>query len=358
MCEGFASQGAETTLIHPQYLNNGGSTTWDELAEYYGIEKRFDVISVPSLLHESGIVPKVGGASMLLSLTGAILWRYLRGELDGEDVIYSRNQWVSYTLATIFSQLPNATTPGICFEIHCSPDRFDAEFFEGADGFVFITQTLEDMFVDAYGLSRNRCLVAHDGVRLASYEGPVPDRSSLDLPDGPVVMYTGHLYEGQSGVETLVQAAGDIDAAVYIVGGYDADIDRLQSAYDVPENVTFTGFVEPAEIRRYQRAADILVAPYHEESREYMSPLKIFEYMAAGAPVVASRLPVLGEVLEDESNCLLFEPNDPDELAASVTRLLGDTELRERLTARAREDVTAYDWQVRAKRIEEFIQRL
>jgi glycosyltransferase involved in cell wall biosynthesis len=116
-------------------------------------------------------------------------------------------------------------------------------------------------------------------------------------------MYTGHLYRGK-GVETLVEAAKRLNINVYCVGGYDKDINRVKQKVGHPDNVTFTGFVDPAEIPVYQTAADILIAPYTEDSRPWVSPLKLFEYMGAGRPIVASNREVLQEILTDGKNAV------------------------------------------------------
>jgi len=86
-------------------------------------------------------------------------------------------------------------------------------------------------------------------------------------------------------------------------------------------------------------------------SRYFTSPLKLFDYMAAGVPIVASDLPALREVLTDEENALLVPPGEPDGLARAIERLLGDPALADCLRGRAFADVAAYTWDRRAERI-------
>jgi glycosyltransferase involved in cell wall biosynthesis len=99
---------------------------------------------------------------------------------------------------------------------------------------------------------------------------------------------------------------------------------------------------------------DVLVLPNTAThiSARYTSPLKLFEYMAAGRPIVASDLPALREVLTDGENALLVEPGNAAQLADAIGRLLHDPELAQRLAAAAWRDVQAYSWDRRAERLE------
>ena len=91
-------------------------------------------------------------------------------------------------------------------------------------------------------------------------------------------------------------------------------------------------------------------------SAAYTSPLKLFEYMASGRPIVASDLPALREVLRPDENAVLVEAGDAEALAAGVARLLGDAALASRLAAQAREDVREWTWDKRAERIEALLE--
>jgi glycosyltransferase involved in cell wall biosynthesis len=82
-----------------------------------------------------------------------------------------------------------------------------------------------------------------------------------------------------------------------------------------------------------------------------MSPLKLFEYMASGKPIVASDLPVLREILVEDRNALLYPPSDPAALAECLARLLADKSLATRLADQARQDVEDFTWERRAARI-------
>ena len=118
-------------------------------------------------------------------------------------------------------------------------------------------------------------------------------------------------------------------------------------------NVTLTGFVPPARVPEYLAAADILVMPTTPDLAyaAFTSPLKLFEYMASGRPVVASDIPVIREVLEPGVNALLYPPRDADALATAALRLVHEPGLSAVLAEQAWADVQQYGWQRRAQRI-------
>src|SRR5690606_35992876 len=84
------------------------------------------------------------------------------------------------------------------------------------------------------------------------------------------------------------------------------------------------GAVEPAEVPAWLARMDIAVAPYHGDQPFYFSPLKIYEYMAAGLPVVASDVGDLAALVRHGETGLLCPPGDPPALAAALARLAGD----------------------------------
>jgi glycosyltransferase involved in cell wall biosynthesis len=266
-----------------------------------------------------------------------------------------------YFIIELLRHLPKRRRPPVVFELHDEMKvRYKQRFFDIIDGVVCITGVLEDYVHETYDVSPERTFVSPDGVDPSRYTDITKSeaRESFDIPERePVVMYTGHLYPGK-GAKILAHAAPEIDAEVYIVGGYPEDVERVRSSVPATENLTFTGFVDPADIPRYQTAADVLVAPYTRDARRFVSPLKLFEYMAAGRPVVSSDLPVLGEVLTDRENALLTEPGSVSSLKTAVEEILTDDSLARRLAANGRSDVTNYTWSRRAETILSFARSL
>jgi glycosyltransferase involved in cell wall biosynthesis len=171
--------------------------------------------------------------------------------------------------------------------------------------------------------------------------------------DEQIIMYTGNLYP-RKGSEMLVQAADQLDGHLVVVGGTDERIEQLQNDYAC-ENVTFVGYVEPSAVPSYQQSADVLVAPYTTAAL-MPSPLKLFEYMAAGSPIVAARIPTISEVLEHEATALLFEPGDRTQFVIATNRLLENPAFGANLAETASKVVEQYSWEQRAQRIRDFIE--
>jgi glycosyltransferase involved in cell wall biosynthesis len=152
------------------------------------------------------------------------------------------------------------------------------------------------------------------------------------------------------------------DNELVIVGGLppEPDLDRtriLARNFEVLDRVVFRGYLPPTELAGERLSADIFVIPLLESatSSHFTSPLKLFESMAAGRPIVASDLPSIGEVLTHEVNALLVPPNDPKALAAAIRRLSTDRELRARLARQAGSDAKKYSWGERGRKIADLI---
>jgi glycosyltransferase involved in cell wall biosynthesis len=296
------------------------------------------------------------------------------------DVVFTRDLGVASALLHI----PRAFRPPVVYESHgYAPDvrrqlpdlipnarpaserqlkrlaRREASVWQRADGYVTITRALAADLSTRFG-ARDRVLVAPDGARLGATSGAAP---SADGAGVPTATYAGHLYAWK-GVDTLVAAAAFLpDVRIRIVGGMPGEPDeaRLRAqaqALGASARVEFVGYVPPPDVSAWLTRSDVLVLPNIDTSvsARYTSPLKLFEYMASGRPIVASRLPALEEVLSDGVNALLVPPGDPSALASAISRLVSEPALAIALAARAKRDVTDYSWARRAERLEELLQ--
>lgn len=233
--------------------------------------------------------------------------------------------------------------------------RREAHVWRRADAYVTITRGLADELTSHYG-SRPMLAVIPDGVSLR----PATPAPPAVWHHPPVVGYAGHLYPWK-GVDVLLHAIGRLPGVrAVIVGGLAGEPDlqrtrRLAREIGIEDRVTFVGAVTPPEVAPLLADMDVLVLPNTAThvSANYTSPLKLFEYMAAGRPIVASALPALGEVLRDEDNALLVEPGNASQMAQAIRRLLADVSLASRLAAAAWRDVHDYRWERRAERLED-----
>jgi glycosyltransferase involved in cell wall biosynthesis len=146
------------------------------------------------------------------------------------------------------------------------------------------------------------------------------------------------------------------------VGGNDPeDLRRLQAlsgALGLESRVHFVGQVPPHAVGDYWSRARVGVVPLpgagFVEAARFTSPLKIFEAMQAGTPLVATDLPSVRELIHDREHALLAAPDDPAALARSIETLLVDRRLAARLVSAAGHRVLEFSWEARARRVLEF----
>jgi len=350
MCQAYAGLGHRVTLMVPNQPVTVDLKNKDVFA-FYGLRHRFAIqkISLPRWC------PDTISHGMLLPL--AIL-------STRPDLVHSRSLATAWGLANLFR------VPTI-FEIHNAPslnklpkklfDRLMASQYLRA--FVVLTQALEN-HVRPMLPTRTRLLVASDGVDaewLARPNSPEAARAELGFSNEKrrIVVYTGHLYRGR-GIELIIELTQKMpDHLFLIVGGREADIAYYRQQTGHLENFRLVGFKPPAQVFTYLLAADALLMPYADkvevagggDTSAFCSPMKMFEYMAAGRPILSSSLPVLREVLQDGINGFLLPYNEPQRWMEALRRLQQDHKLSEVLGRRARLDVQQYTWDKRVQKI-------
>ena len=350
--------GVDLELIYPHRENQ----IKESFLEYYGIRESLKVsrIMAPDfhLLGRLEIVAfSIKSLLSALALTRATLSR-------NPDVIYSRDELPLYILSFFRKNL--------VFEAHNMqrPRIFMYNRFRKRRvKLVTITKALKDDFIKADFKPEN-ILVAPDGVDadvINKEENSSSDKESarrvLNLPsDKKIVVYAGSLFRWK-GVFSFVDAAKLLSDVVFIIVGGDERGDEIELRQYIAdnhiENFKITGYIKSEEtIRNYIATADVLALPNTAKDRiseRYTSPLKLFEYMAARRPIVASNLPSLREVL-NEGNSVLVKPDDALALADGIRRILSDDSLALGIAQKAFEDVKKYSWKERAEKILKFIQ--
>jgi glycosyltransferase involved in cell wall biosynthesis len=126
---------------------------------------------------------------------------------------------------------------------------------------------------------------------------------------------------------------------------------ELARRIGIPQDrLRFADRVPNTEVPYWIRSCDVATIPWTwtEFSAYFTSPLKLFEYMAAGVPILATDLPSIREVLRHGENAWLVPPGDPKALAEGIQHLLENPDLAERLAQQARKDVRQYTWKRRA----------
>jgi glycosyltransferase involved in cell wall biosynthesis len=244
--------------------------------------------------------------------------------------------------------------------------RIEDLVLQGADLVVVVSEPMRAELLGR-GVADERILVNPNGVDTERYSPTVDGsgvRERLGLADRLVVGFIG-TFGPWHGAEVLADAFGlvmsdqvDRDRLRLLMIGDGVRLGatrmRIEAAGAASETV-FAGRTDQADGPAHLAACDILVSPHvpnADGTPFFGSPTKLFEYMAMGRPIVASRLDQIGEVLVDEETALLVPPGDVDALASAIARLIADSELRARLGAAARaRAVEAHTWRAHTRRI-------
>ena len=233
----------------------------------------------------------------------------------------------------------------------------------GLCGIVVISPPLQAYASSRLGVAPDSIHVAPDGA------DPVPaDTPPLLERTGSrvVVGYAGQLFAGR-GIELIAALAERLPGIdFHVAGGFDADVAAWRARAANLPNLTFHGHLPAADTAGFLQSVELALAPYQQrvtildsgDSSHWMSPLKLFEYMASGAAIVASDLPAIRTVLRDGETAMLRPPADAAAWAAAIERLAADPALRARLGAAARTELeSAYTWDRRAADILAWLDR-
>lgn len=349
MCHAFAKHGHEVSLVSKRTPERQEIQNGDDY-HFYGVTRNFEITKLDRPV-------TVGGGIVYAREMERVLYKK-RHEVD---LVYSRDAVGAW----------NAIRLGmpVVFEAHGLPANAWSRFFwkkivasPYLKRFVTISAALRDELVrQGLAPSSTPACVAHDGADTPSelLTAAPPPHPTLAL-EGPHLGYVGQLWRGK-GMELIATLAGRMPRCVFhVVGGNDRDVQTWQDS-SLPPNVVLHGFVPHGMLTNYYRHFDMLMMPYQkqvygatgkEDTSRWMSPLKMFEYMATGKPIISSDLPVLREVLEHESNALLVPPDELCKWEEAICRLLGDTELRNQLGNTAKRDLlTQYTWDSRAMKV-------
>jgi glycosyltransferase involved in cell wall biosynthesis len=345
LCSEWAAAGHQVELIAPR---KRFSITEDPYS-YYGLPKAFSF----KMLRASDFLGKRVTASHIPFVLDFLSFLYsLRAASLSKRVLYTRE----YLLANF---LP---AQNLFLEVHTIPSRgyLFRRALARAHGIVTISGGIRDELV-GLGIPTERILVAHDGVDLATFSQVVADKNvwrefGID-PTKKIVLYTGHFY-GWKGANTLAESAKFLpsDVRVVLMGGIDKELEEFRAKYK-SERVHIIKQQPRERIPTFLKSADVLVIPNSAKkviSRVYASPLKLFEYMAAGVPIVASDVPSLREILDEKSG-FFFAPDDASSLALVVGDVLADAKRAAERAAHAMWAVRAYTWTARAAGIANFI---
>lgn len=345
MCAALARTGADVTLLVPARRNE----IKEDIFSYYGLEKNFRIVflSCVDFLWLRWMEPLFYYVELFSFLCAVRVYLWMHAY----DALFTRELWMV------------ACVQRVVYEAHTLSERvrrIETWLLRRAHKIIAITHALARE-IGQRNVEHERVHVLPDGVVVAQFAPRTDfDKAATRVrlfgeTKKTVVVYTGSyfLYPWK-GVDTLLAASAKLRDTheFFLIGGCSEEIEegarRKQEQHLT--NITFVPRVPHARVPEYVQAADVVVLPnsgaYHM-SRLHTSPLKLFEYMASGTPIVASDLPSLREVI-DEHRALLVTPDDADALAQALQYAATHPEGMRALARVAAATVVVYDWDRRA----------
>jgi glycosyltransferase involved in cell wall biosynthesis len=223
---------------------------------------------------------------------------------------------------------------------------------------VVISDHLQSYYAEDL-MDTRKLLLEPDAVDLRQYTpelSAAEARQALGIPQNhKICLYCGHLH-AHRGLEEIIAAAKALpEVHFHIVGGWPEAVAHYQSICEEAgvESITFWGHVPNSQVPLHLFSADILLMPYGAQlpTAERCSPLKLYEYMAANRPIIASRIPAIERIFADSGLLTLIPPSSASALTDAISTIMADPEPAKNQAKLAREYVANKTWQSRAERI-------
>jgi len=349
MCEAF-NRHYNLQLIVPQIKQNLLMKGIDA-NELYNIRERFLIKSLFCIdlsrynRYLSRIFHTLNYWIMLLSFYFAVS-TYIRK--TKAEIVYTRD--INLTMFIIF------LNKKIYVEMHNFPvNKYLKKYYKFLDkfikGYVVINKNLKEELIKI-GIDQNKILLAASGVDKQFFIRK--DRNKLRIKynypqNKKIILYSGSFQKGK-GVEFLLSVARKMEQEIFIIIGDYNKNEKLYKLYNKCPNIIFTGYIPYNQIADHLYCADILVIPNDKKSiiySTYTSPMKLWEYLATGKPVIVSKVPGI-ENLVSSDDVIFYEPDNSQDLIYKINNI-------ERLVKKTQFDVSKFTWEKRAENIAHFI---
>ncbi|MBF0344425.1 MAG: glycosyltransferase family 4 protein [Nitrospirae bacterium] len=329
-----------------------------DIFRYYDLNPHpgLDMIFLPIIRRNAPFLPFSFGMIFKLTLLFYLLLNI------GKGVIFVRHP----KLAAFLIKIRRIVKMPVIFEaheiFHLTTERLkkqrrlkdiESYIYNNVDGVITISNILREEILEVFEFTDKPITTIPNAVK-----GELLNNSLNDSITRSGLIYAGGLYHWK-GVDTLIKAMEFIpDERLTIVGGGArlGELKLLAASLGISDRVIFTGFVEQNQLTDFLAAAKISVIPniLHKPSI-HSSPLKMFEFMALGLPIVASNIPGITDILTDKVNVLLFEPGNVEQLASSIRYLLDNPHYATQIARHARTLAEGYTYDKRARQITDFI---
>jgi|GEM_PF-3462156 glycosyltransferase involved in cell wall biosynthesis len=284
---------------------------------------------------------------------------FLKKTKDRDHAVYFRHVVLLPVMLFIKIFLPSTK---IIYEIHREVnDNFgkycEKKLIKKGIKVITISESLKTLYLSKYkDLQTDQVKVVHDAVDLEKFDINIDKNDAQHkigiASDKPIVMYIGSLWVVK-GVDILLAAAKKLpEYNFYFIGKEHKDFTKLKEQYKNIDNIFIVGPVDHKQVPTCQKAADLLVIP-HPKNDLSQSPMKLFEYLASGVPILSSDLDNIKEILSDDF--LFFKPEDVDDLKNKIRFHFDNKEKYISLAQKNIDIAKQYSWQNRSQMIKEFI---
>lgn len=350
MAQAFSKKGFKTDL----WLSPSSSRLTiqvEDVYKFYDVDKSFRIIDRPK---GNSILEKIIRKLKLDLLIYLIRYK--------PDIIYGRNCELTLFCAKIGYR--------VILELHHPLQDKQIKLInvlirrDKIIKIVSITKALKSLVLKQFSnLPKNTIIVEPDAIDIERFEGMIDNKKmkmKLGFQDSDYIIgYFGALLRGR-GINLIIEIASKLPNFQFIIIGGRTEkrineIKRMKMK-ECLDNVTIYGFISNSELRNYYSICDILLMPYQRkvelsgggDTSKWMSPLKMFEYMATGKEIISSNLEVLKEILINRRNCILVDPDNVTQWIEAIRQIEA---MGPRFGKNAVEDVKKYTWNKRVLRI-------
>jgi len=355
ICEAFVRAGAELELMVPKLWRHPGDPfVFYNVSPNFRIKQIFCFDLMPILPFR--FLEPITFLLQILSFSFfAALFVLIRRTSERAGAVFFSHDYIPLFFASFVVR-------NIFYDIHHFPSKnfMYQRVMKKSSGFAVQTRWKILALGKQFTVPENKIVYWPNGTDVEKFSAGISKdeaREKLGLSiNEKIILYTGALFDWK-GVDTLVLAADrlSLEAKVYIVGGATIDVKNLKKHLPEANNpwIVFVPF-QPHEMMPFWcKAADVLVLPNtgkQKVSLYYTSPMKLFEYLVSGTPMVVSNIPSITEIV-DNSSAFLAEPDNPESFAEKINLVFSDVETAKEKAMRAQEKGKLYTWDNRAQKI-------
>lgn len=355
VCDSFARLNYSVTLVVPRRFGR----SLQSYDTFFSIEPRFKVVYVPTVdIYFTGLTSIAFYVQYFSFTFFSVVYTLIRA--PKRAIVFSNESVPSLLLALCGRR--------VVYEMHDYPGKAKL-FFKLLMQKVYavVTQNVwkRDRLVSEFNVAETKVIVEHNAIDptlFISHANRGDVRTKLQLQqEAFVVLYTGQLLPWK-GVDTLARAFVSLpeNCIGVFIGGSFEQIESFSRRHALNTRIRVLGYKPHKEIPLWLSAADCLVLPNTAKeaiSSTYTSPMKLFEYMASGVPIVASDIPSVRSVVS-EREVLFTPPDDPEELRAKILYVYEHCAESTEKAKNAQQTVSFYTWEKRAVRIVQALTRI